>query len=140
MKNIYLLLILSLFLFSSCSKNDDNGNGKVKLTASFFYIKGNEKKPDIATSLYIFKIDKSQQGNYEFKESQKYLEHKENKTVVYPFMTAQANNSGIVNIELDGNTFYQTVYISMIQPETWGIEYLDLKDKALFFTKEYALK
>ncbi|WP_353123557.1 hypothetical protein [Dysgonomonas capnocytophagoides] len=141
MKKPFLLLFLSIFMFSACSSDDDsNENNKIKLTASFQYLSNGEKKPDAATVLYIFKIDKTEQRNYEFKTGQKYLEHKENKTVVYPLLTPKANNEGLISIDLEDNIFYQTVFISAIQPETWGIEYLDAKGKALSISKEYALK
>lgn len=141
MRKTYLLLFLSIFIFSACSSDDDSSdNNKVKLTASFHYLSNGEKKPDAATVLYIFKIDKADQGNYEFKTGQKYLEHKENKTVVYPLSTPKANNEGIISVDLEDNKFYQTVFVSAIQPETWGIEYLDAKGKALSISKEYALK
>jgi hypothetical protein len=143
MKNICLLFFLSFILFSACSSDDDdNGDdtsGKVKLTATFYYLKDNQKKPDAATMLYIFKIDKANQGKYEFKTSQKYLEHKENKTVVYPTLSPKANNDGTINIEVDDKTFYQTVFVSGIQPEIWGVEYLEAKGIPLSISKEYAL-
>jgi len=142
MKKTHLLLFLSIFIFSACSSDDDDSseNNKVKLTASFHYLSNGEKKPDVATVLYIFKIDKAEQGNYDFKTGQKYLEHKENKTVVYPLSTPKANNDGVISIDLENNIFYQTVFVSAIQPDIWGIEYLDAKGKALSISKEYALK
>lgn len=140
MKKTYLLLLLSVFLFSACSDDKDDVTDKIKLTATFHYLSGNEKKPDAATLLYVFKIDKGEQGNYEFKTEQKYLQHKTDKTVVYPYITSKANNDGTTTMDIDDKTFYQTIFVSAIQPETWGIDYLDAKGSNLTLNKEYALK
>ena len=143
MKKTYLLLLLSIFMFSACSSDDDdsNENNKVKLTATFNYLLNDVNKPDVGSTLYLFKGQNSTTiKEYQFDASKNHFIHKTNSTALYPTQTERANDRGVIEIDVEKNTSYVTVFKSLKSPDIWGIDYIDIKEVPVTLTKEYAAK
>lgn len=141
MKHNYLFLLLfSLFIFSACSSDDKEEDIiDIQLSASFNYIYNGVKVPDVGATLYLFKIDEAENGNYIYNNSSKQLEHKSDGYSIQPYIIAKANDLGIVNINVEDNRFYQSVYIGGKQNRNWGTKSFKVQGKPVSITEEYVL-
>lgn len=104
MKKTYLLFLLSLFIFTACS-DDDNGNDngtqddkdKIEVSAEMKYKSGETYLPDAGAQIYLFE-DFSDYVNYSYVGNGVYKSNTTDKTVSYT-LKGVAGDDGIAKLK-----------------------------------------
>lgn len=135
MKKTYLLLLLSIFMFSACSSDDDNGidDNKVKLTAVFTYEIDGIQHPSIGTALYIFEVTGSTEG-WQYDRTTHTFKTSDDKTInsTYYFNT---KDKGSVEGYINDKKSYIYAYEPGIDPSKYGVDKFDTDGKEVTILK-----
>lgn len=136
MKKLFtLLMCLTLVGLSSCSSDDDEngGTGKVKLTASFKYMKDGAAVASPLTIMYLYDTKNEDTSGWVYEEnSSSHTMKRPDGTVVYPKYSFISEANKDINEEIENNVSY--IYIAIC-----GVDYSQtVIDK--FQTKGSAIK
>lgn len=119
-KLLSILMCVSLLSlsFSSCSDDDDNGvdgNGKIKLSAAFKYIKEGATVNSPYTTMYIFDTKGENTSEWVYNETSHNMERKDG-TVVYAKYTFLSDIEGKINEDVESKITYLYVAICGVDP------------------------
>lgn len=134
-KLLTLFMCLALVGLSSCSSDDDDndggGTGKVKLTATFKYMKDGAAVVSPLTTMYIYDTKNEDTSAWEYNSTSHNMERTDG-TVVYPKYTFLSSENGTLSEEIDNKIVYLYVAVAGVDPSQ------TYKDK--FETKSSAIK
>ena len=134
-KLLTLFMCLALVGLSSCSSDDDDngggGTGKVKLTATFKYMKDGAAVASPLTIMYLYDTKNEDTSGWVYNSTSHNMERPD-RTVVYPKYNFISEPNKDINGEIDNNVSY--IYIAIL-----GTDYSQTAiDK--FVTKGSAIK
>ena len=135
-KLLTLFMCLALVGLSSCSSDDDDnggGTGKVKLTATFKYMKDGVAVASPLTIMYLYDTKNEDTSGWVYDaESSSHVMKRPDGTVVYPKYSFISEPNKDVIEDIDNNVSY--IYIAIL-----GTDYSQtVTDK--FVTKGSAIK
>lgn len=108
-KLLTLFMCLALVGLSSCS--DDNNDDKVKLTASFKYMKDGEAVASPLTIMYLYDTKNEDTSGWIYNSISHNMERPD-RTVVYPKYNFISEANKDINEEIENNISY--IYIAIL--------------------------
>lgn len=136
-KLLTLFMCLALVGLSSCSSDDDdNGDdtGKVKLTASFKYMKDGAAVVSPLTTMYIYDTKSENTSGWEYNSTSHNMERTDG-TVVYPKYTFLSNENGAISEDIENKISYLYVAVAGVDPSQTYTDKFETKGSAIKIEK-----
>lgn len=136
-KLLTLFMCLALVGLSSCSSDDDDNDGnagKVKLTASFKYMKDGAAVVSPLTTMYIYDTKSENTSGWEYNSTSHNMERTDG-TVVYPKYTFLSNENGAISEDIENKISYLYVAVAGVDPSQTYTDKFETKGSAIKIEK-----